>query len=55
VLVDFAETLLPVVELALADAEPGQKACGRDVGFVPPGANEIDDLVAGIMGNPAGF
>jgi len=53
VLVDFAETLLPVVELARADADPGQEATGGDVRLVAPGTDEIDDLVAGIVGDPA--
>ena len=53
VLVDLAEALFPVVELAGADADPGQEATGRDVGLVAPGADEIDDLVAGVVGDPA--
>jgi hypothetical protein len=53
VLVDFAEALLPVVELARADADPGQEATGGDVRLVAPGTDEIDDLVAGIVGDPA--
>jgi hypothetical protein len=53
VLVDFAETLLPVVKLAGADADPGQKARERNVGFIRPGADEIDDVVARVVGDPA--
>ena len=52
VLIDFAEALFPVVELAGADADPGQEAAERDVGFVAPGADEIDDLVASVVGAP---
>ena len=55
VLVDFAETLNPVVILAGADADPGQEPRGRDLGFVRPGADKIDKLVARVVGNPATF
>src|SRR6266852_7673741 len=44
VFVGFAEALLPVVELAGADADPGQEASHRDVGLVAPGADKIDEL-----------
>jgi hypothetical protein len=53
VLVDFAETPDPIVILAGADADPGQKVRRRDVALVGPGADEIDDLVAGVVGDPA--
>src|SRR5437773_7315116 len=53
VLVDLAEALLPVVELAGADADPGQEATRREVGLVAPGADEIDDGIAGVVGDPA--
>ena len=53
VFVDLAEAVLPVVELAGADADPGEEAAGGDVGLVGPGTDEIDDLVAGVVGNPA--
>jgi hypothetical protein len=52
VFIDLAEALLPVVELAGADADPGQEATDGDVGLVAPGADEIDDGVAGIVGDP---
>ena len=55
VLVDLAEAVLPVVELAGADADPGQEATDGDVGLVAPVADEIDELVAGVVGNPAAF
>jgi hypothetical protein len=55
VLVDLAEALAPVFVLAAADADPGQEARDRDLGFVGPGADEIDDLVAGVVGDPAAF
>jgi hypothetical protein len=53
VLVDLAETLDPIVVLAGADADPGQKVRRGDVALVGPGADEIDDLVAGVVGDPA--
>ena len=53
VLVDLAEALDPSVILAGADADPGQKVRRRDVTLVGPGADEIDDLVAGVVGDPA--
>jgi hypothetical protein len=53
VFVDFAEALLPVVELAWADAEPGSEATSRDIGLVAPEANEVNDGVAGVVGDPA--
>ena len=52
VLVDLAEALLPVVEFAGADADPGQEVTDGDVGLVAPGADEIDDGVAGVVRNP---
>jgi hypothetical protein len=53
VFIDLAETLDPVVVLAGADADPGQKVRRGNVALVGPGADEIDDLVAGVMGDPA--
>jgi hypothetical protein len=53
VLVDLAETLDPVLVLAAADVDPGQEARDRDLGLVGPGTDEIDDLVARVVGNPA--
>ena len=55
VLIDLAEAALPVVELAGADADPGEEATSRDVGLVAPGADEIDDFVAGVGGDPLAF
>jgi hypothetical protein len=52
VFIDFAEACFPVVELAGADADPGEEAGRGDVGFVAPGADEIDDLIAGVVGDP---
>jgi hypothetical protein len=53
VFVDFAEAFLPVVELAWADGEPFDEATSRDVGLVAPVADEVNDGVAGIVGDPA--
>jgi hypothetical protein len=53
VFVDLAEACDPVLVLAAGDADPGRETRDRDVGFVGPGADEIDDLVARVMGNPA--
>src|SRR4029079_7672070 len=52
VFVDLAEALDPIVVLAAADADPGHEARNRDVGLVRPGADEIDELVARIVGDP---
>jgi hypothetical protein len=53
VLVDLAEAPFPVVELAGADADPADETTEGDFGLVAPGADEIDDGVAGIVGDPA--
>jgi len=53
VFVDLAETPLPVVELAGADAEPGDEATSRQFGLVAPVADEIDERVADVVGDPA--
>ena len=55
VLVDFAEAKFPVVEFAGADADPGQETTDGNVRLVAPGADEIYELVAGIVGDPAAF
>jgi hypothetical protein len=52
VFVDLAEALLPVVELAGAQAEPGEEATSRDVGLVAPVPDEIDEGIAGVVGDP---
>jgi hypothetical protein len=53
VFVDLAEALDPSVVLAGADADPGQKVRPGDLALVGPGADEIDDLVAGVVSYPA--
>jgi len=53
VFIDLAEARDPIVKLADADADPGAEATQRDARLVAPVADEIDDLVTGIVGNPA--
>jgi len=55
VLVDFAVAFLPVVELAGAQLDPAEETAGRDLGLVGPGADEVDELIADIVRNPASF
>jgi hypothetical protein len=52
VLVDFAVAFLPVVELAGAQLDPVEEAAVRDVGLVAPAADEVDEVIADIVGNP---
>jgi hypothetical protein len=54
VFIDLAEAFFPVVELAGTDADPRQEATDRDFGLVAPAADEIDELIADIVGDPAG-
>jgi len=53
VLIGFAEAVDPVVVLTGSDADPAQETRDRDVGLVGPGADEVDKLVARVVGNPA--
>jgi hypothetical protein len=53
VLVGLAVAVLPGVPLGGGDAEPRQEAGDGDAGLVGPAVDEIDDLVAGVVGNPA--
>ena len=55
VLVDLAVTLPPVVELRQADAQPEHQQADGDLRLLGPAADEIDDLVAGVVGNPTSF
>jgi hypothetical protein len=52
VFVDLAEAFLPVVELAGGQADPGEEATSRDTGLVAPVTDEVNDGVAGVVGNP---
>jgi hypothetical protein len=51
-LVDLAIALPPVIELALAQADPLNELLGRDLRPIRPIANVVDDLVTGVVGNP---
>ena len=51
-LVDLAVPFDPGVELALADGKPSDKVRDRDVGFITPLLNKVNDGVSCIMGNP---
>jgi len=53
VLVDLAEAGDPIVVFATADANPGYETRDGDFGLVRPGADEIDELVARVVGDPA--
>ncbi len=53
VFVDLAEAMLPVVEFTGANADPGKKATDGDLRLVAPDANEIDEVVAGVVRHPA--
>ena len=53
VLVGFAIAQLPVEELGAVDAEPADKALLRKLRFLGPGGDEVNDLIAQIMRNPA--
>src|SRR5205085_2248817 len=52
VLVDLAEAFLPVVELAVADADPGREVLRGQVALPGPDADEIYDLIADVVGDP---
>jgi hypothetical protein len=52
VLVGLAVAVLPGVPLGGGQAEPEQEAGDGNTGFAGPAVDEIDDLVAGIVGNP---
>jgi hypothetical protein len=53
VFVGLAVTVLPGVPLGGGDAQPEQERKDGNAGLVGPAVNEIDDLVAAVMGNPA--
>src|SRR5262249_39448340 len=52
VLVGLAVAALPRVPLRGGDAEPDEEAGDGDAGLGRPGLDEIDDGVAGVVGNP---
>ena len=51
-LIDLAVSFDPGVELALADGNPGDKVRDRDIGFITPLLNKVNDSVSCVMGNP---
>jgi hypothetical protein len=55
VLVGLTVAVLPGVPLGGGQVEPYQEAGDRDAGLAGPAVDEIDDLVAGVVGNPASF
>jgi len=52
VFVGLAIAILPGVPLGGGEAEPQEEASDRDAGLVSPAVDKIDDLVAGVVGNP---
>jgi hypothetical protein len=52
VFVGLAVAVLPRVPLGGGDTEPQQEASDGDAGLVVPALDKIDDLVAGVVGNP---
>src|SRR5262249_11952380 len=55
VLVGLAVAVLPGVPLGGGEGQPAQEAGDGDAGLVGPAVDEVDDLVAGVVGNPASF
>jgi hypothetical protein len=55
VLVDLAVALPPIVKLARAQREPTDEPFDGQLGAIRPMVDEVDDLVAGVVGNPASF
>ena len=53
VFIDLAVALLPVEELGTMDVQPGDEALLGQLGFFGPEGDEVDDLVAHVMRNPA--
>jgi hypothetical protein len=52
VLVGLAVAVLPGVPLGSGQAQPQEETGDGDAGLVVPALDKIDDLVAGIVGNP---
>jgi hypothetical protein len=52
VLVGLAVAVLPRVPLGGGDPEPQEEASDGDARLAGPAVDEIDDLVAGVVGNP---
>ncbi len=54
-LVGLTVSFLPIMKLAGAQPEPRQQTLGGQLGPFRPMLDIIDDVVAGIVGNPASF
>jgi hypothetical protein len=52
VFIRLAIALAPVVELAAADAQPGDQRLVRQFRSRVPVANVVDDFIARVVGNP---
>jgi len=52
VLVGLAVAVLPGVPLGGGQPQPQQEASDGDAGLAGPVVDEIDDAVAGVVGNP---
>jgi len=52
VFIDLAVALFPVIELAFGDFEPLNQEFRRDFGEALKTGEEIDNLVADIVGSP---
>ena len=52
VFVHLAVAFAPVVELAGRDSQPADEAAGRELCLLRPAVDEIDDLVADVVGSP---
>ena len=50
--VDLAVALLPGKESAPVDADPSDEVCLWELGLLAPIVDEVDDLVACIVGSP---
>ena len=55
VLIDFAVAVFPRMKLAKCYTDPKYKLDGRQVGPPRPVLDVVDDLITGVMGNPASF
>lgn len=52
VFVGLAVAVLPRVPFGGGQAKPEEEASDGDAGLVGPAFDKIDDLVAGVVGNP---
>jgi hypothetical protein len=51
-LVDLAVSFDPGIEFALADSKPADEMRDRDIGFIAPFPDKVNDGVSCVMGNP---